>query len=338
MTAAYELPPFPDGWYGLAFSDEIAPGALITRRLAGEDVILFRGRSGVLAASSAFCPHMGAHFGFGGTVEGETLRCPFHGFCFDRQGTCVKTGYGTTPPRARLPMWHVREAHGIVLVWHSSEGVAPTWFVPELDTGGWSPLLRRDWTLRSHPQETTENSVDIGHLAVVHGYENVEMLSELRTEGPYLTARYAMSRSAGVFGRADLLRAEFEVHVWGLGYSFVDVHVPDYGLHTRHFVLSTPVDAGQGCLRVALSMSSLDDPGRINPALRLMPKSMVNEIVRRATFHGFCHDVGQDFDVWENKRYVHPPLLARGDGPVVQYRAWARQFYPEFRDDAQAAE
>jgi hypothetical protein len=41
----------------------------------------------------------------------------------------------------------------------------------------------------------------------------------------------------------------------------------------------------------------------------------------------YAHDVSQDVDVWENKIYVHPPALAKGDGPVGPYRAWATQFY-----------
>jgi hypothetical protein len=62
--------------------------------------------------------------------------------------------------------------------------------------------------------------------------------------------------------------------------------------------------------------------------LRMLPKLAVNQIVARAAFAGFCGDVMQDFDVWQNKRYVHPPVLATGDGPVIRYRRWARQFYP----------
>lgn len=56
----------------------------------------------------AYCPHLGAHLGIGGTVEGETLRCPFHAFRFDTGGVCVATGYGTKPPptaRARVWVW-----------------------------------------------------------------------------------------------------------------------------------------------------------------------------------------------------------------------------------------
>jgi hypothetical protein len=38
-------------------------------------------------------------------------------------------------------------------------------------------------------------------------------------------------------------------------------------------------------------------------------------------------DLLQDFPVWENKAYLERPRLAEGDGPIMRYRRWARQFY-----------
>jgi nitrite reductase/ring-hydroxylating ferredoxin subunit len=330
-----DLPFDPDGWYCLALSRDVMAGQLLVKRFAGRDVILFRGASGAVAVTEAYCPHLGAHFGYGGTVEGDSLRCPFHGFCFDREGTCVKVAPAYEAlPKAKLSVLHAIERNGFVFAWHSGEGREPWFDIPALDPTGFRDLRTTTWQLRAHPQETTENSVDVGHLSVVHGYEKVAELSPLRTEGPYLYAHYTMSRSAGVFGRSDLLRAEFEIHVHGLGYSFVDVRVPEYGLHTRHFVLNTPMDDDGQCeLRVAISMESIESASKINPALSLLPSFVVNELIERATFRGFCHDVQQDFEIWQHKIYLQPPGLAKGDGPVGPYRRWARQFYPDLRAD-----
>jgi nitrite reductase/ring-hydroxylating ferredoxin subunit len=321
---------YPDGWFSVGSSSAMAPGQLMTRKFFGHEVVIFRSQTGQVSVVDAYCPHMGAHFAHGGTVEGEHLRCPFHGFEFDGQGTCHKTGYGTKPPSdARLFVWPSIEINGFILVWHASDGREPDWHVPALPgEGRYLPMHVKTWTLKAHPQETTENSVDLGHLTVVHGYKQVEMLSELKVDGPYLNAKYAMSRSAGFIGKAALIRAEFEVHVWGLGYSWVNVHIPENGIHTRHFVQVTPVDEETSTLTVALVMEEHTEPHRIHPALRMLPKLAVNQIVARAAFAGFCGDVMQDFDVWQNKRYVHPPVLATGDGPVIRYRRWARQFYP----------
>src|SRR5437870_2386164 len=97
MTQILSLP-FPNSWYCVAFSDELPPGKIVTRTLAGHELVIFRTKSGQPCVMDAFCPHLGAHLGLGGTVVSEEIRCLFHHFRFDTSGTCVATGYGTKPP------------------------------------------------------------------------------------------------------------------------------------------------------------------------------------------------------------------------------------------------
>ncbi|HSN97528.1 MAG TPA: Rieske 2Fe-2S domain-containing protein [Candidatus Nanopelagicales bacterium] len=321
----------PSGWYVLAHARELPRGAVLTRRLASRDVVLFRGESGRCAALDAMCPHMGAHLGHGGRVEGETLRCPFHGFRFDRDGVCVATGYGTRPPPGcRAGRFAVHETHGLVLVWYGATGEAPFFEVPSIDLDGWTPFRWKRWSMRGHPQETSENSVDFGHLAVVHGYRALKVVRELTLDGPYLNVVYGMERPLipGLLGVP--IRAEFEIHVHGLGYSFVEVRVLDVGLRTRHFVLSTPTDPERVCFEVGLSLERLRAPRSLRSlpeALRRLPGEALSRVVAEAAFQGFVHDVMQDFTIWRHKRYVQAPALAEGDGPIGRYRRWARQFY-----------
>lgn len=65
--------------------------------------------------------------------------------------------------------------------------------------------------------------------------------------------------------------------------------------------------------------------------MALMPKKLGHRIISWAAFRAYCHDVGQDFEVWENKLYLDKPVLAAGDGPLGRYRKYCRQFYPELR-------
>ncbi|MBC7777723.1 MAG: Rieske 2Fe-2S domain-containing protein [Phycisphaerae bacterium] len=70
----------------------------------------------------------------GGKVEGETIRCPFHGFCFDSEGSCTKTAYGSTPPsRAKLGIKPIHEINGLLLVYNHAAGEAPDWFGPSFE-------------------------------------------------------------------------------------------------------------------------------------------------------------------------------------------------------------
>ncbi len=331
----------PSGWFDLARSSELPRGAVLTRKLAGRELVLYRTESDVACAVAPHCPHMGAHLGCGGRVHGAHIVGPFHSFEFDREGRCAKTGYGTPPPpRAKLATWPVHELHGVVFVWHGAAGEAPTFRLPQLDDArdGYLPMLDRVYEFRGHPQETSENSVDLGHFGPVHGYRNLKVVEPLRVDGASLTAKYSMERAAipelPMLGSAY---AEFRIHVHGLGYSRVEVSVPRFGMQSRHYVLATPIDREQLRLRCGFALRE----GTLKlPFSSAVARALAERALMQIGIRAFVHDVAQDFEIWKHKRYVHLPQLARGDGPIGTYRRWARQFYPQLvaPDEAEAAE
>ena len=326
--SARDLPPYPTGWFALAFSSELAPGQSKRTRFCGRELVLFRGQGGEAAALNAHCPHMGAHMGYGGRVEGDSLRCPFHAFCFDARGDCVSTPYGKRLPKTQASAWTLLERNGAIFAWFDEAGRPPLWDLPLVDFSGFTPLRTKVWErLASHPQETTENSVDFGHLAVVHGYEDVEMIEPLRTEGPLLTAAYGMKRKNPFLPGMPGIRATFSIQVYGLGYSYVHVHVPDQRIEGHHFVLPTPVDSETIQLRAALAIRA-ERPSAVALPLGLLPRRLAIRLISKIALLAYTQDIEQDFDIWENKRYLTPPSLAEGDGPVGPYRTWCKQFYP----------
>jgi nitrite reductase/ring-hydroxylating ferredoxin subunit len=322
MTPPLELP-FPSGWFCVAVAADVPPGAVQTITFMGEERVLFRTASGTLGLVDAYCPHLGAHLGHGGRVEGETLRCPFHGFRFGPGGACAASYGGQAPARIRARTLPVREKHGLVLAWYHPEGRAPDWEVPDVDLAGFSPFLFHRFSLRGHPQETTENSVDTGHFGAVHGFAAVETL-HTGTDGPRLTADYRFSRFVGKGRLGFTQQVLIHVDVWGLGYSLVDVHVPALGLRTRQLVLPTPTSMDHLDLRIAIAAHDARSLRWVGP---LLP-GFVTGLIARAVLSVYKDDVAQDFAIWENKRYVARPILARGDGPIMRYRRWAAQFYP----------
>ena len=325
------LPPYPAGWYAVGYSDEVAPGRVLTRPFMGGDVVVYRTASGAARAIPPYCPHLGAHFGHGGRIEGELLVCPFHGFAYDAEGTCVRTGYGTPPPPgARLSSLPLREQNGILLVYHDASGGCPEWEVPVLDAAGWTPMRRRTYVLRDHPQETSENSVDLGHFTFVHGYRNTTPISDAEVEGPRFSIAFSSERHLPYVGRllADrMMGFTFAIDVWGLGYSLVAVRVPALDLEARLWVLATPIDEERLTLRMAASVRA-GDRRRISPALALVPDSVLYPLLTRFMISSLGHDAESDFPIWQNTRYLQRPALAAGDGPIGKFRRWARQFYP----------
>lgn len=322
------LQAIPNSWYVLAKSDNVKPGQILNLQLAGKNVVIFRTESGKICVSDAYCPHMGGHFGYGGKVEGENIKCPFHFFCFDTEGNCTETGYGTKPsPKLKLHVWPSEEKNGFILVYYHSQKQAPEWSVPAIDTDGWNPIITADIPLNSHPQEITENSVDVGHFTIVHGFQNVSTIKELTIEGHYLNTKYGMQRKGTLLNQAGHLNMEIDIHVFGLGYSLVEVYIPEYDLHTRQFIFPVPLESDKLSLKAGMSVKKSKRLSSFHPILKLIPFNLLNKIISKQAFKGFFHDLSQDFKIWQYKAYVTPPVLAKGDGPVMQYRNWASQFY-----------
>src|SRR5262249_27024823 len=152
---------------------ELPPGGVKPLRYFGRDLVLFRTQSGTAHVLDAHCPHMGAHLGHGGQVDGERLVCPFHAWKFDGCGQCTSIPYARkVPPKARVAPWPVVEVNGLVMVWFHPEGQVPDWDVPAIPEWGsdeWTPYQKRSWRIKTHNQEMGENSVDQAHFLYVHG-------------------------------------------------------------------------------------------------------------------------------------------------------------------------
>src|SRR5882724_6327219 len=146
---------FPRGWFVVAESSQIGTTPH-SDRFFGEDVVLYRGASGQVIMLDAYCPHMGTHLGRNKTshtvvkgqhVEGDSIRCPYHGWRFGADGKCDEIPFSSLPiPKAAcVRSWPVVERLGAVFVWHDSEGGEPEWDAPDLaewNDAGW---VRHQW-------------------------------------------------------------------------------------------------------------------------------------------------------------------------------------------------
>ena len=129
----FPFPAYPNGWTRVARSEELGPRGVLPLRYFGRDLVLFRAESGEPHVLDAHCPHLGAHLGVGGVVEGEGIRCPFHAWHWSGDGTCLEVPYAKRTPRgARTRAWETCERNGFVFMWFHADDQPADETVPEI--------------------------------------------------------------------------------------------------------------------------------------------------------------------------------------------------------------
>jgi vanillate O-demethylase monooxygenase subunit len=158
------------GWHPVALSTEVAEGSVERVVLLGESWALARIDGAVVAVADR-CPHRGAPLSMG-TVEGQALRCPYHGWCFDGSGTCVEIPAldpsSPRPPRARVATpAGVDERYGIV--WLAPDApVAPLVDLPEWGSSEFPLVQGGASTWRAGAGQMADNFLDVAHFPFTH--------------------------------------------------------------------------------------------------------------------------------------------------------------------------
>ena len=119
----------PDYWYPVCWSDELKAGKPLGRHFAGQPIVLYRGKAGQVFALEDRCAHRQVPLHLG-VVDGDELKCHYHGWAYDRTGQCVDVPY---LGRERLPngvkAYPAREIDGLIFVFPGdpslAEGRAP---------------------------------------------------------------------------------------------------------------------------------------------------------------------------------------------------------------------
>src|SRR5438309_7636037 len=89
-------------WQPVAGEAEFESAPVKPLRIMGEDLVLYRDRSGNLGLVDRHCPHRRADLCYG-FVETEGLRCGYHGWLWDHTGRCLQQPFEETAhPRVRF--------------------------------------------------------------------------------------------------------------------------------------------------------------------------------------------------------------------------------------------
>ncbi len=137
--------------------------------LLGESLVVWKTASGLPAALENRCCHRTAKLSKG-CVQGEHIACGYHGWEYDRFGTCVRIPQadgGHIPAGARVRAFQAQERYGYVWV-ALADPLKPIFEIPEDGDQCYRRVQQFDTPWRAGALRLMENSFDAAHFAFVH--------------------------------------------------------------------------------------------------------------------------------------------------------------------------
>jgi phenylpropionate dioxygenase-like ring-hydroxylating dioxygenase large terminal subunit len=212
----------PDQWYPVAWADEVKSGKALARRWAGQPIVLYRGKEGRVFALEDRCAHRQVPLSLG-VVEGERIKCHYHGWAYDQAGKCVDIPY---LGRERLPngvrAYPAREVDDLIFIFPGDPALAES-----RPLGPLGSFRRKDYKTRRLNREVDchytfmhENLFDMNHQFMhrrLMGSIRAQCLGRAHGE-TWAQVEYSFSRTdgKGSLGEAvivDLLRPRGEADI-----------------------------------------------------------------------------------------------------------------------------
>jgi phenylpropionate dioxygenase-like ring-hydroxylating dioxygenase large terminal subunit len=317
----------PTGWFQIAWSEEIGVGDVRTMKYFDQEMVAWRSESGQLTVMNAYCEHLGAHLGFGGTVVGEALQCPFHGWQWNQQGRNVCIPYEDRPNRGRrITTYPVIERNESVYIWHDIDGREPFFDAPDVfasfgdgsSAADYYPQQRlREQGLEMHPQYVLENGVDVAHFKYVHDTPISPIFTRHDFAGPISYVDFTITFEGDDGQKIEDVNSGVEAINGGLGIAVTK----SWGMiDNRTISAITPVDESTSDVRFMVYIGRT--PNAKNPERAAAKAEEFGlEVIRQFR---------QDIHIWAHQRYSDPPALAQSEHEgFTAIRKWALQFYPD---------
>jgi 5,5'-dehydrodivanillate O-demethylase len=183
-------------WQPVYASDELEPGRAVPLKILHEELTLYRGVDGAPHIIAGRCAHRGVLLSVG-IVEGNCVRCRYHGWQYDETGQCVDQPAEpkSFARKVRIASYPVEEYLGFIWVYlgESPTPELPRW--PELEQYGRFHVIElRKWNYF----HDLENTVDDVHQHWVHktGVYQDEGVSEEIPEISSETTEFGLTQTS----------------------------------------------------------------------------------------------------------------------------------------------
>ncbi|HMN72629.1 MAG TPA: aromatic ring-hydroxylating dioxygenase subunit alpha [Rhodoblastus sp.] len=156
----------PDFWYPVAASRDVKQNRPFATAFAGDPIVLFRGKGGQVFALEDRCAHRQVPLS-NGVIDGDNLRCGYHGWAFDQTGRCVSLPYdkGSVPGPRGVKTYPCRERYGLIFVFPGDAAKADSTPFPEIPAAE-NPAYKTRYLNRRancHYSFMHENLMDMNH-------------------------------------------------------------------------------------------------------------------------------------------------------------------------------
>lgn len=161
-----------NAWYCAGWRDDVGLGQkdLVTRRIAGHSLLLYRTPQGELVAMEDRCPHRSAPLSLG-RKEGDAVRCMYHGLLFGKDGGCKQVpGMDKVPPGAQVRTFATCEKDGWLWVWLGDKDTADEALICDAFDPADPALSLRKNSIRIETgyRQEIANLADLSHISWVH--------------------------------------------------------------------------------------------------------------------------------------------------------------------------
>jgi phenylpropionate dioxygenase-like ring-hydroxylating dioxygenase large terminal subunit len=304
------------GWFSVSRSQELLVGEVQQVQAFDRELVLYRTRSGEAVLQDAYCPHLGANLGVEGRVVGESIRCPFHGWRFGKEGMCEEIPYcEDIPERARIRTWHTQEKNGEIYVWFHPENTGPQWQLPdlpELDDPNWTSPRYAEFMVPAHVQDIAENSCDPVHFQYVHRQPDVPPSQvTIEDNGRILHLHSDASKAE--------IPSQLHATVYSPGFAIVrNTYGP--GAEMVMYNSAQPINRHETKMRWTLTV-----------------RREIEDLAGDDVMKGIIDGLSDDYPIWANKVHKRRPVFCKGDETLVLFRKWVRQFYLTENDKREIA-
>lgn len=234
-------------WYLACLLDELKHANPLQKKICGEDLVIFQTKEGKVGVLENRCCHRNVHLSLG-YVQGESIKCGYHGWEYNCEGKCVLIpSLGSEeriPPAAKVKKYPTVLRYNSVWVWIGEAEKADLSLIPPMPEMDEYPMVYNYHVLNADLALVAESLFDAYHINHVHRNSIKGMMGSLKGGRIDFNMQVGEDAITGSYFR-DNDRSFFEKFYFGFnrkvethfGFWFPNISKLDIRFKKRHMVI-----------------------------------------------------------------------------------------------------